>query len=109
MCGIVGYLDKRGGERPVGAVLRAMLKALGCRGPDSAGVALFGNEELTWTLHIPIETLQAERAEVQRLLRPLASAIREAYLTLSVEPAADAVAFERRLLESIPRAEIVSL
>ncbi len=42
MCGIIGYLDKRGGyEHPVGRVLLAMLRALGCRGPDSAGVAVF--------------------------------------------------------------------
>jgi glutamate synthase domain-containing protein 1 len=42
MCGIVGYLDKRGGERPVGQTLLAMLQALSCRGPDSAGAAVFG-------------------------------------------------------------------
>jgi glutamate synthase domain-containing protein 1 len=43
MCGIIGFLDKRGGhDRPVGRTLLAMLQALSCRGPDSAGVALFG-------------------------------------------------------------------
>src|SRR5690242_20566875 len=43
MCGIVGFLDKRGGaDRPVGRTLLAMLDALGCRGPDSTGVAIFG-------------------------------------------------------------------
>src|SRR5689334_17180585 len=43
MCGIVGFLDKRGGhDRPVGRTVLAMLEALGCRGPDSAGVAIFG-------------------------------------------------------------------
>src|SRR5438067_1102021 len=43
MCGIDGYLDKRGGtDRPIGRVLLNMLQALSCRGPDSAGVALFG-------------------------------------------------------------------
>jgi glutamate synthase domain-containing protein 1 len=43
VCGIVGYLDRRGGEdQPVGRTLLAMLQALSCRGPDSAGVALFG-------------------------------------------------------------------
>jgi glutamate synthase domain-containing protein 1 len=41
MCGIVGYLDKRGGTSPVGQKVLAMLRALGCRGPDSAGIALF--------------------------------------------------------------------
>jgi glutamate synthase domain-containing protein 1 len=43
MCGIVGYLDKIGAEGGnVGSVLLGMLNALACRGPDSAGVALFG-------------------------------------------------------------------
>jgi glutamate synthase domain-containing protein 1 len=43
MCGIVGYLDKRDRtDSPVGGTLLAMLQALSCRGPDSAGVALFG-------------------------------------------------------------------
>src|SRR5215471_15557791 len=44
MCGIVGYLDKLGGEGGnIGSILLGMLNALACRGPDSAGVALFGH------------------------------------------------------------------
>src|SRR5919109_3043456 len=44
MCGIVGFLDKTNNARAaVGDVLFEMLKALGCRGPDSAGVALYGS------------------------------------------------------------------
>ena len=43
MCGIVGSFDKSGRARaPVGATLLRMLTALGCRGPDSAGIALWG-------------------------------------------------------------------
>src|SRR6516165_1792022 len=44
MCGIVGFLDKsRSHEHSaVGRILIQMLKALACRGPDSAGVAVFG-------------------------------------------------------------------
>ena len=43
MCGIVGYLEKTGTERGnIGSMLLGMLNALACRGPDSAGVALFG-------------------------------------------------------------------
>ena len=44
MCGIVGFLDKsETSERPaIGKVLLTMLEALACRGPDSAGVALYG-------------------------------------------------------------------
>jgi len=44
MCGIVGVLDRSGAAAPVGATVLAMLSALGCRGPDSAGVALWGPE-----------------------------------------------------------------
>jgi methylamine---glutamate N-methyltransferase subunit A len=43
MCGIVGYLDKTGTKNQrLGKTLLGMLNALACRGPDSAGVALFG-------------------------------------------------------------------
>ena len=43
MCGIVGYFDKSGRvDAPLGATIRNMLESLACRGPDSAGVALFG-------------------------------------------------------------------
>lgn len=43
MCGIVGFLDRRG-DTELGATLLKMLDALACRGPDSAGVAMFGRE-----------------------------------------------------------------
>src|ERR1700680_3392705 len=43
MCGIVGYFNKTGAnEQPLGEVLLRMLEALACRGPDSAGVGMFG-------------------------------------------------------------------
>jgi glutamate synthase domain-containing protein 1 len=43
MCGIVGYLDRSGTHRAVGATLLGMLGSLATRGPDSAGVALWGD------------------------------------------------------------------
>lgn len=52
MCGIAGYLDRRSDRAPVGDVLLSMLEALGQRGPDSAGLALFGQStpqgEVCW-------------------------------------------------------------
>jgi glutamate synthase domain-containing protein 1 len=43
MCGIVGFFAKNdGGQAEVGRTILGMLRALRCRGPDSAGVALFG-------------------------------------------------------------------
>lgn len=42
MCGIIGFLDKQSnGSAPVGGTVLTMLNALACRGPDSAGVALY--------------------------------------------------------------------
>src|ERR1035441_7973045 len=44
MCGIVGYLDKtRSNAGALGHTVLGMLNALSCRGPDSAGVALYGD------------------------------------------------------------------
>jgi glutamate synthase domain-containing protein 1 len=42
VCGIVGFFDKAEGTAPVGATVLGMLSSLGCRGPDSAGIALWG-------------------------------------------------------------------
>ncbi len=42
MCGIAGFFQKSSGNVAVGHVVLNMLKALACRGPDSAGVALYG-------------------------------------------------------------------
>jgi len=45
MCGIVGFFAKDGEQAEVGRTILGMLRALGCRGPDSAGVALFGTPD----------------------------------------------------------------
>ena len=42
MCGIVGFLNKSGETCAVGETLFGMLNALGRRGPDSTGVAIYG-------------------------------------------------------------------
>jgi glutamate synthase domain-containing protein 1 len=42
MCGIVGFFAKGGEQAEAGEAILGMLRALGCRGPDSTGVALFG-------------------------------------------------------------------
>jgi len=68
MCGIVGFLDKTGGVRaPAGRVALAMLRALACRGPDSAGLAVVGPEADAgrgWVVRItPGDALALERLE----------------------------------------------
>ena len=45
MCGIVGFLDKTKNRTTIGKIVLQMLDALGARGPDSAGVALYGQKK----------------------------------------------------------------
>ena len=46
MCGIIGFLDKtKNDNATVGQTILTMLTALAVRGPDSAGVALYGPQE----------------------------------------------------------------
>jgi len=45
MCGIVGYFAEDSQQVEIGRTILGMLRALGCRGPDSAGVALFGTPD----------------------------------------------------------------
>lgn len=55
MCGIIGFVDKTGRQGfATGRVIHAMLEALGCRGPDSAGVAMLREEpeDNAWTVRI---------------------------------------------------------
>ncbi|QDV34667.1 class II glutamine amidotransferase domain-containing protein [Tautonia plasticadhaerens] len=56
MCGVIGFMDKLGrADCPSGLVTMAMLDALGCRGPDSAGLAVLrGDAEgpAGWTVRI---------------------------------------------------------
>jgi glutamate synthase domain-containing protein 1 len=117
MCGIVGFLDKRGGtERPIGRTLLAMLQALGCRGPDSAGVALFGPARGGCVMHIKLpEHGQplASAAEILQVLRDSGAIIGHhilgAYLRLEVDCSADMTALEDTLLARVPGSEVVSL
>ena len=72
MCGIVGYFSKHGADQPVGSALLAMLTALARRGPDSAGVALFGpgepRGEICW-IKLPEDAApeESEAIALQRL------------------------------------------
>ncbi|MFQ5898633.1 MAG: glutamine phosphoribosylpyrophosphate amidotransferase [Candidatus Methylomirabilia bacterium] len=75
MCGIVGYFDKRSPEAPVGRVLLHMLTALGGRGPDSAGVAVWGrrvNGLVVWVKPAEQVAGEALRREIVRRARALA-------------------------------------
>src|SRR5712692_490472 len=82
MCGIVGFLDKNGNRRaPVGQVLLKMLTALGRRGPDSAGVALYGDHsENVLVLRIKLGEQglhKVEGAQITETVKDLAPVVEE--------------------------------
>jgi glutamate synthase domain-containing protein 1 len=54
MCGIAGFLDKSGRNKFIGQMLLPMLEALGCRGPDSSGVAVWGEANAHWILRVKL-------------------------------------------------------
>src|SRR5437879_6508699 len=116
MCGIVGFFEKSGTmDAPVGVTLLRMLTALGCRGPDSAGMALWGGGAdglVVWVKLGATDDLEARRREVvrqaRRITRVRTAAAQGSLLRLVVakaEPDALAAA-----IEAIgPDVEVVSL
>ena len=117
MCGIVGYLDQRSErQRPLGATILAMLQALSCRGPDSAGVALAGPRQPCWILQIKLPEHAEPEAAVRGLLAPLRQngmVLRHetvgSYLRVEYTSTVRAAALEDSLLERVPGSEIVSI
>ena len=116
MCGIAGFFDKTDiGRVPAGATLLRMLTALSCRGPDSAGIALWGPGDDGLIVRVKLGDggdLEARRREVlrraRRATRVQASAMQGALLRLLVakaEPAELAAAIE----SVAPDVEVVSM
>ncbi len=65
MCGIVGYLDKTdNNQAEIGQIIFKMLAALGRRGPDSAGVAVY-NHRYDGDLVLRVKLGEAENAVPQ--------------------------------------------
>jgi glutamate synthase domain-containing protein 1 len=111
MCGIIGFLDKRGNAQlPVGHVLLGMLQALSCRGPDSAGVALFGPPS-DW--HVRVSVPGAEPESAVAGLRHVGVAVHRHYnngvydavLAKTVDP----TELDRRIVERLPGSEVICL
>src|SRR2546430_17076461 len=91
MCGIIGFLDKRGQQqRTLGATLLRMLEALSCRGPDSAGVALFGPRQAGWVLQIKLP----QDADAQSSAHALLAALKEEGMVLRHDVAGAYLRFE---------------
>jgi methylamine---glutamate N-methyltransferase subunit A len=117
MCGIIGFINKRWDEeRPVGGTLLAMLQALSCRGPDSAGVALFGPPQPFWVVQVKLPEgvdAAASEAAILTCLRDIGNVLRHertgAYLRLVVMATVEPFVLEKHLLDRVPGMEIVSL
>jgi glutamate synthase domain-containing protein 1 len=112
MCGIVGFLEKRGGNgRPMGQTILAMLQALSCRGPDSAGVALFERRD-EWQLRVNVPG-DLSPDEVAAALRGLGLAVHRLYhngvYDARFAPGNDAGGLEERILRRLPGTEVICL
>jgi glutamate synthase domain-containing protein 1 len=112
MCGIVGFLDKHGQTvPPLGQTLLTMLQALSCRGPDSAGVALFGEGgTLQLRLSVPPDierqTLnEALQEEHLTLVRSYGAGVHDVRIAAEV----DLTELERRIQQRLPGSEVLCL
>lgn len=118
MCGIVGFLDTSGNRRaPVGQVLLKMLTALGRRGPDSAGVALYGDHgDSLLALRVKLGeqgSFAAKGAQVTERVRAMTpvveAAIQGEYLRLVVDYQGDPTSLERAVEAAGEDIEVVSM
>ncbi len=117
MCGIVGFLDKRAGhEHCIGRTLFGMLQALGCRGPDSAGVAVYGEPAPTWIVQIKLPDKRAPEATARAIREALVETapvlrheVVDVYLRLEVDAEVEPIPLEQHLLTTVPGIEVVSL
>jgi glutamate synthase domain-containing protein 1 len=112
MCGIIGILDKRPrANHPLGRTMLAMLKALACRGPDSAGMALFGPRD-EWHLRVGVPA-GMEIDSVITLLRQAGASVcrdyRNGVYDALVQAPSQAAALENDVLRLLPAAELICL
>lgn len=127
MCGIAGFLDKtKNEEADVGQTLLKMLEALGSRGPDSAGVAIY-NHKLDGDMVLRVKLGEASEsmteAEAQQFAergREVASILEDVgdigessvtsdYARLVVDYDGDAEALERLIEAGGEEFEVVSM
>src|SRR5712692_8162142 len=118
MCGITGYLDKTGnGGTPIGEILIRMMNPLCRRGPDSAGVAIFGPSVAPrLILRVKLGELghleekgEAVVAALRRLAPVSEHRVFSEYLRVVVGPVHDLHSFERQVEGLAEGLELVSL
>jgi glutamate synthase domain-containing protein 1 len=117
MCGIMGYFDRTGAkEKDLGATMLQMLNALGRRGPDSAGVALYSpRDDGAYRLRVKLGDhgdFDRRSAQVLERVGGLAT-IREQlhsveYLSLAVQMNDGMLELERSIESLNPEIEVIS-
>jgi glutamine phosphoribosylpyrophosphate amidotransferase len=122
VCGIIGYLERRPHPgAPVGRLAHEMLSALGRRGPDSAGVALYdkvAGDSLRLRVALPAgaecagglpaETARAALAAAVAAHAPLLDAsVSGPEIELWVGESADVSGLERAIEAAVPGAEVL--
>ena len=117
MCGIVGYLDRSGNDQaPIGDILVQMLTTLSCRGPDSAGVAIYGqSQEPNLLLRIKLGEQGDFRKEgveladrIDGVVPVVEQEVRSEYLRLVLGPLTDAEGAIGQILSLSQDLELVS-
>jgi glutamate synthase domain-containing protein 1 len=117
MCGIIGFLNKTTNRRqPLGATLLNMLRALGCRGPDSAGVAIFSEPSDCYVLQIKLpeqgDVAASARQVVDAAARHAgvkAEMVTGPYLRLAVQNLTDWNRLSESVEAAVPGTEVISL
>ena len=118
MCGIVGYLDKSGNaETPLGDILYRLLTPLCRRGPDSAGVAIFGkSHDPNMVLRIKLgergnfeEKGKAVAQQLQRFVPVREHRVFSEYLRVVVGPVSNLQDLERQVEGVAEGLELVSM
>ena len=117
MCGIVGYFRKLDSEGPIGEVMLRMITAMGCRGPDSTGLALYGGKRKTGAVvRVKLADDEVGATQAKAILHALeavtevkTSALSDGVLRLELANGASATAVERAVLRSAPGSEVFSI
>jgi glutamine phosphoribosylpyrophosphate amidotransferase len=116
VCGIIGYLERRPHPgAPVGRLAQEMLSALGRRGPDSAGVAIY-DEAAGDTVRVRVALPEGTDPETARRLLAAAVTAHAPLLDASVSgpeielwvgESADVSGLERAIETAVPGAEVL--
>lgn len=117
MCGIVGYFRRSEGEGPLGEVMLRMITALGCRGPDSTGLALYGGCRKTGSVvRVKLAENEEPKPQTKAILNALEnltdvkdSALASGVFRLELSNGASALAVEKAVLRAAPGSEVFSI